>query len=88
MMLAQAPVTTEWLAPLTNIGVAGWMIWFLTSKGQESLKNLTQEIVKMRGAMDRWSKTQLIALLTHPGCPVEARQPAKTMLEEIDQVDK
>lgn len=96
-MLAQTPGvgTSEWLAPLTNLGVAGYMIWFLTTRGQEALKNLAvairegmreqgQEIAKMRSAMDRATKTQLMALLTHPSFPKEASHPAKSMLEEIE----
>lgn len=85
MMLAQAAVTTEWLAPLTNLGVAGYMIYFLTTRGEAGLKNLASEIKKMSHAMDRATKAQLMALLTHPNFPNEAKQPAKNMLEEIDQ---
>lgn len=99
MILAQAVVTTEWLAPLTNLGVAGYMIYFLTTRGEQGLRNLAaaiteavkssnSEISKMRGAMDRATKTQLMSLLTHPSFPSEARQPAKTMLEEIEQAEK
>lgn len=85
---SQSSGPSEWAAPLTNLGVAGYMIYFLTTRGEAGLKNLASEIKKMSCAMDRWSKTQLIAMLLHPNLPPEARQPAKNMIDEIDQTEK
>lgn len=75
-IIAEIAANYDWIPSLANLGVSGWMLYWLTSK-------LIPEIRRMSDAMNSASRVQLMQLLVHPRFPDEAKQAAQQTLDDI-----
>lgn len=75
MMIAQ--VASEWLAPISQLGVAGSMLYWLTSRVEVRMK-------AMEAAVDRMAKAALLQILSYEQHESTIKVQAKAMLSEID----
>jgi hypothetical protein len=75
-IIADAVASADWIPSIANLGVSGYMLWWLTTK-------LIPEIRRMSDAMNASSRVQLMQLLVHPRFPEEAKEPAKRELDDL-----
>lgn len=68
---------TQWLAPLTQFGVAGWMLYWFSTKVEARMK-------AMEAAVDRMAKAALLQILSFEQHESTIKVQAKGMLKEIE----
>lgn len=75
-LIAEITSSYDWIPSLANLGVSGWMLWWLTGK-------LIPEIRRMSDALNASTKAQLLQLLSHPRFPEDAKPAAQAIIDEI-----
>lgn len=81
LALAQSLTDGNWVTLLPNLGVSGFIIWWLTQQ-------VVPRLDAIRDALDRSSKVLLMQLLTHPNLPDAAKPAAEELLAKIQVNDK
>jgi len=76
-ILAQI-ATSEWVAPITQFGVAGWMLYWFSKKVEDRMK-------AMEAAVDRMAKAALLQILSFEQHETTIKTQAEDMLREIEQ---
>ena len=75
-ILAQV-VASDWWAPISQLGVAGSMLFWLTNRVEVRMK-------AMEAAVDRMAKAALLQILSFEQQETTIKSQAKAMLNDID----
>lgn len=68
---------SQWLAPLTQFGIAGSMLYWLTQRVETRMR-------AMEAAVDRMAKAALLQILSFEQHETTIKAQAKAMLGEIE----
>lgn len=70
-------VPSEWVAPITQFGIAGYMLYWFSNKVEARMK-------AMEAAVDRMAKAALLQILSFEQHESTIKAQAKAMLSEIE----
>jgi hypothetical protein len=70
-------VASEWWAPISQLGVAGSMLYWLAARVENRMK-------AMEAAVDRMAKAALLQILSFEQKESTIRSQAKALMDEIE----
>lgn len=81
---ATAPEFAGWFQVLANLGIAGYMLWWFSTRVERHLQSSTQAIRDLERSHDAGTRAALLALSVHRHASQEVRDESARMIAEID----